>query len=220
MSKSTSILSNLPEPTYTIKELHITISLNRDMKSARYKYNYEIEKHNGFGPVWTHTFAYPLSDVSVVNVKVDDNKGPKWDLEALDTPEKNAQISIDLSDTSVFAFEVDTKIEATSNLTVLGGDGCVAFWVTHGGICQKLTLEFIFPSGFKLKHIHPLAEKTNGHTVFRKSGLLPREFFMVFLTYEKTVIGIPPKAARNVTKVLWLIAGAAISLLFAHIFGS
>ena len=218
MAEHTSILSDLPKPTYTIKELHITISLNRDMKTARYKYNYEIEKHDGFKPIWTHTFAYPVSDVSIVNVKVSDNKGPKWNLVALDTPEKNAQISIDLSDTSVFSFEVDTKIEATSNLTILGGDGCVAFWVTHGGMCQKLILEILYPSGFKLKHIHPSAERINGHPIFRKSNLLPKEFFMVFLTYEKTVIGIPPKVARNISKVLWLIAGAGISVLFSYIF--
>lgn len=218
MTKTTSIISAIPKPTYLIKELHITIKINNNMKTAIYKYEYQIIRLDGFNSIWTNTFAYQLHEVKILNVKIDENTGPYWNLDEMETPSKNARLTIDLKDSCFFAYEVETKIEATTNIDFFGGNGCIAFWITHGGECKKLVLDIIYPDGIKIIHIHPWPDENEKYPKYIKNNILPKEFFMVFFTYEKSFLGIPNKAVKLVSRILWLILGACIGRLISYIF--
>ncbi len=205
---------------FDIRACEIRIQVRRDLRTADYLYSYTIRKTRDGPGEWREVFAYPVEEFEIEYARDSNRSGLGYTLESLDGS-RNACVRIRLpegveSGTDYrFEYKCRTRIEAVSNVTMLGGSGCTAFWCAHEFQCHNIRIEFTFPKGVVPKAAHPAVSGELGSSpiLFEQANLAPRQFVLAFVIYEKRLLGIPPRWARVAEKFAWIAVGAAVSRL-------
>lgn len=195
------------------------IDVSGDFRTAHYTYDYTIEPGQDFDGTWRDVFAYPLKEVRNVIVQVGQNAGPKWELSALNTPESNACLAIVLDGAYQFSYSLDTKIESFAHTTPFAGEGCIAYWTASEYPCDSLEVSINLPSGVKIIDVHPNPRLRSKPTSvsFTTRSRIPMEFFIAFLTFQKTFLGMKPRTVRFLSQLVWTLGSLAAGYILKEI---
>jgi hypothetical protein len=127
--------------------------------------------------------------------------------------------SLQVGDTYSFEYKCSTNIEGLPPASLLGGNGCVWFWITHEYYCKLIRISFTLPKGLTIKGNDPIAINTldEHKRTFEQKEILPQQFCMALITYEKKLLRINLRAAQVLEKLFWICLGAIISRLLSII---
>lgn len=211
--------------TFRIRRCDISIAVRPDMQTARYVYSYQIERTGPGNDEWRDVFAYPQREVAVEYVRTglssadSSDHGLAYQLLALNTPNKNASLLIEfdrplsVGDKYEFHYACVTRIENLTNVSSLGGTGGLWFWCAYEYPVDTINATVSVPRRVRITATHPGSVATDAGRKFSASSLMPRDFVLALLTYEKRVMGIPVRYARLADRTVVFALGVLSSLV-------
>lgn len=207
---------------FDVYECNIAISVNPNLRTAEYTYAYTISKKVSGPDKWRIVFAYPPSDVDLKNAK--DQYGAMLQVppkQPLVSSPANTEIwiqfgkSLKVGEKYSFEYKCSTRIEGLPPASRLGGYGSVWFWITHEYYCKLIRISFTLPRSLAIKGSDPIATTSVSdlNRTFEQKELLPQQFCMALITYEKRLLGMNPKLAKGLANFFWVALGAILSKL-------
>jgi len=199
----------------------IHIDINRDLKTAKYKYCYTIKILNQGINQWREVFDYKIDEVNVSGSHDKDgglgystkNQG-RYTLLTIDFRNNLSQ-----NEEYYFDYTVETKIESISKMhRVLGGIGAVWFWCSHEFPINTIAVHFKLPNGVSINESHPNGAINDGIVKITKTNLDPNEFFSGIIQIEKKIFGLSSVWGDRLYRAFWFVVGAIITILISEIY--
>jgi hypothetical protein len=207
---------------FDVHECNIDIAVETNLRTAEYSYAYTISKKATGPDKWRVVFAYPPSDVTMNHAR--DQFGTMLQVppkQPLVSSPSNTEVWIEfgkplkVGERYSFEYKCSTRIEGLLPGSPLGGYGCVWFWITHEYYCKLIRVSITLPKGLTVKGNDPIATNTvsENKRTFEQKELLPQQFCMALISYEKRFLRISPRVAQVLVKFFWIGLGAIVSKL-------
>lgn len=198
---------------------------------AHYTYSYRLKRRNPGVSEWREVFAYPVDDFAMDYAGRGESEaearanGLQFSVDKLSAESDKACLRIKfdgkMDDSEVFGmtYACRTKIEQISNVSWLGGRGCVWYWGVHEYPCKKWSLRLLLPKGCYLDGADPeTKDRSDRAARFERANLAPSEFASGLVTFEKRVFRLPVRYSRWADRLLAYSVGVLTSLAAAIIY--